>query len=125
MATVMATKEQSKEAVLKQPKRRIVRSRKRNGMRKSLLLAAAMALILGYVGMYAQVTNAGYQRAALLSELRNQRIENEALLVEYRNLTDPKRLQAAAESADMQLGTEISYISSPDPVAVAKADGEK
>lgn len=124
MATALAASELRKDATTRRPKRRVVK-RKRSGVCRILLLAAAVVLILGYVGMYAQVTHAGYQRAALLSELREQRLENEALRVEFQNLTSPERLNAAAQAAGMLPSTEISYIDSPKPVALARADGER
>jgi cell division protein FtsL len=124
MATALVASELRKDATKRRPKRRAAK-RKRSGVCRILLLAAAVALILGYVGIYAQVTHAGYRRAALLSELRQQRLENEALRVQFQNLTSPERLNAAAQAAGMLPSTEISYIGAPKPIAVARADGER
>lgn len=123
MAVVV--RETGSKASEKRPKRRSARRRKQSGLRKILVLASAMTVLLGYIGVYAQVTHTGYRRAELLTELRSERLENEALRVEIQQLTSPDRLASAAQMAGMLPGTEMNFISSPEPVAVASADGER
>jgi len=121
MAAAVAAREICTEAIEGRKKRRRVAGRRRwNGVRTACILIAAMALFLAYVGVYAKVTHMGFQRAALVSELRKARLENEALRVEIQNLTNPDRLASAAEDAGMLPGTDVSFVKPPQPVTVAK-----
>jgi cell division protein FtsL len=82
-----------------------------------------MASLLGYIGMYAQVTMYGYRKAELARELRKVDMQNQALKAEIQMLTSPDRLAAVAESAGMVQSSKIVYIASPgSTVNVAKAE---
>jgi cell division protein FtsL len=123
MATAVAVRTAADtDVTTSRPRRRIARSRKRSGLRIACTIAAAVALTILYVGMYAQVTRAGYHRAALMSELRKQQLENESLRIEVQNLTGPERLATAAQEAGMLPGTESSFVRVPKAVSVARAD---
>jgi cell division protein FtsL len=96
-------------------------------MRNALVFRAAICIIggislLGYIGLYAQVTMYGYSRADLSRQIRQAEMENQALKAEIQTLSSPDRLAAAAQGAGMEPGVQVVYVHRPVNVKIARAE---
>ncbi len=82
-----------------------------NKMVGILLLASIICFVLTvYVGAYARVTEEGYHKGELLSQLRDLRIENEKLEVNLDNLRQPARVAQFAQENGMLAGEKMVYL---------------
>lgn len=102
-------------------------SRRRRRIRSARLSRAIICVIcglflLGYIGLYAQVTTYGYRRAELARRIRQSEMENEALKAEIQVFSSPDRLAAAAASAGMEPGNKAEFIVRGGEVKVASAE---
>lgn len=129
MATATATKTASAAAKTEYRQSDVLRVSRRHRKRRNAVFVRTLAgvvgmvSLLGYIGMYAQVTMYGYRRAELTRQLRQVDMQNQALKAEIQMLTSPDRLAAVAQSAGMVQNTKIVYIASPgSTVNVAKAE---
>lgn len=82
-----------------------------------LLPVIGVAMLFGWVAIYANVTVTGYNRSRLTSECRAERLENERLTVEYSRLSSPHIVTSSAQKAGMVYATEYDYIHRPQTVA--------
>lgn len=100
------------------------RRRKKQGviMARTVLCILVMVSLLGYIGLYAQVTIYGYKRAELARSLRQVEMENQALKAEIQTLSSPDRLAAVATANGMQQSVDVVYISERGAVRVARAE---
>jgi len=100
------------------------RRRKRQGIivTRMVLCVLAMVSLLGYIGLYAQVTIYGYKRAELARSLRQIEMENQALRAEIQTLSSPDRLAGVAAANGMQQSVDVVYISERGMVRVARAE---
>lgn len=100
------------------------RHRKRRGviLARTVFCTLAMVSLLGYIGLYAQVTIYGYKRADLVKSIRQIEMENQALRAEIQTLSSPERLAGVASAAGMMPGSDVVYISTRGDVRVARAD---
>lgn len=117
----VALKQQDKERNV-QPR---MSKRRRSRSRRMLACLGAAVLLSGlmcYVGLYAMITQKGYERARLSAELKKAKTENEYLQAELRVLSSPDRLAAAAVSAGMIPSENVQIVRIPTSVAVAKAE---
>jgi len=102
-------------------------SRRRKRMRSVILARTVscvlgMLFLLGYVGLYAQVTLYGYRRADLANQIRQAEMVNQDLRAQIQILTGPDRLAAVAATAGMEPTMKVVCIPAPARVKVAKAD---
>jgi cell division protein FtsL len=126
---VAATKTAPRASVTERQQHRVVppisrRYRKRRGviLARTVLCTLAMVSLLGYIGLYAQVTIYGYKRADLSRSMRQIEMENQALRAEIQTLSSPDRLSAVATASGMTPSSEVVYISTQGDVRVARAD---
>lgn len=102
-----------------------VRSRLRVNFRqatKLLITVSLLAMLFGYVRVYAGLAMAGYSRDTLISELRQEKLRNEELKVKWNTLSSPQRVVNAAEKAGMVYASDYDYINKPSTVASAGQD---
>lgn len=97
------------------PKRRkkenLLRALIHNQMVCVLLLAVGVLLLLiPYASAYARVTQKGYHKADLLSQIRSVRLENESLRLGMEELRQPSRIAAFALENGMVQGKALAYI---------------
>ncbi|MBI2842804.1 MAG: hypothetical protein HYX78_05335 [Armatimonadetes bacterium] len=105
-------------------------SRRRRRMRgvaftRAVACALGVLFLLGYVGLYAQVTMYGYRRAELSRQIRQAEMENQALRAEIQTLSSPDRLAEAALATGLEPSAKCVYISTPRSMKFAKAEGEQ
>lgn len=114
--------------------RRYRRARKQHMCRRPAFQCLAIGLVLagliGYVGLYAKITQHGYTRARLMNEYKQAKMENQYLRAEQRMLACPDRLAEAAQKAGMVQselvpGKDVQFLNTPRVVRVAKADGSE
>jgi len=84
------------------------------------LSLTALAMLLGYVNVYARVTVAGYSRGRLDSVVRAEKIRNERLKLTYNSLCSPARVVAAAEKSGMVYPSNYEYLRDTRMVASAR-----
>jgi cell division protein FtsL len=86
-----------------------------------LLLAFTVLLVLGiYVSAYAKLTEIGYQKTQLLSDLRALKVENDALRMKLDELRQPDRIAMFAGENGMEQSAEMAYITPPAQVHLAE-----
>lgn len=82
-----------------------------NNMVGILLLASMVCFVLTvYVGAYARVTEDGYHKAELLTQLKELQVENEKLSVSLDNLRQPGRVAVFAQESGMRVGDKMVYL---------------
>ncbi|MCE5324142.1 hypothetical protein LLG46_12625 [bacterium] len=91
---------------------------------KILMPVVCVAMLFGWVAIYANVTVTGYNRSKLTAQLRAERLQNERLKVECSRLSSPHIVTVAAEKAGMVYATQYDYIHQPQTVASADASGD-
>ncbi len=101
--------------------------RKHRKRRKAIFIRGVACIVgivslLGYIGLYAQITRLGYMRSDLAKQTRQVTMENEALKADIQILSSPDRLSAAADAAGMEPGSSMLYIAVPGGVRVALAE---
>ncbi|MEN6370877.1 MAG: hypothetical protein ABFD64_02595 [Armatimonadota bacterium] len=126
---VAATKVAPRASVTEQQQHKVLppisrRHRKKRGiiLVRTVFCALAMVSLLGYIGLYAQVTIYGYKRAELVKNMRQIEMENQVLRAEIQTLSSPEHLAEAASAAGMTPGSDAVYISTRGDVKVARAD---
>ncbi|MEN6521381.1 MAG: hypothetical protein ABFD46_09580 [Armatimonadota bacterium] len=126
---VAATKTAPRASVTEQQQHKVLppisrRYRKRRGviLARTVFCILAMVSLLGYIGLYAQVTIYGYKRAELVKNMRQVEMENQALKAEIQTLSSPERLAEVASATGMTPGSDVVYISTHGDVKVARAD---
>jgi len=72
-----------------------------------------------YVGLYASLTAASYNKSKLIELCRRERIRNERLTVELIRRSSPDHVTAAAQRAGMVCATRYDYLRRPPTVASA------
>ena len=72
-----------------------------------------------YVGLYASLTAASYNKSKLIELCRRERIRNERLTVELIRRSSPDHVTAAAQMAGMVCATRYDYLRRPPTVASA------
>jgi len=86
-----------------------------------LLLAFTVLLVLGiYVSAYAKLTEIGYQKTQLLSDLRALKAENDALRMKLDEFRQPDRIAMFAGENGMEQSAEMAYITPPAQVHLAE-----
>lgn len=91
-------------------------------MTKLLVTVSLLAMLFGYVRVYAGLAVAGYSRDTLVSELRQEKLRNEELKVKWNTLSSPQRVVSAAENAGMVYASDYDYVNKPRTVASAGQD---
>ena len=83
-----------------------------------LLLASPFV----HVGLYAKVSENGYQRTDMVAKLRNLKAENELLQARLEYLRSPERLSAEAQKQGMVIADGYERIVLLPSVKMAKAE---
>lgn len=97
--------------------------KKRNTMVSRVVIGfVVVGALIGYVGIYAQVTMCGYNSAALARQTRQLETENQAVSAQIEALSSPERFAAAAEKAGMVQSPNPIYLSVSGRTKVARAD---
>lgn len=117
-ATVAKTEQKQK----KLPVSRRHKKRRNAKMVRTVVSLLGMVFLLGYVGLYAQVTLYSYRGDDLTRQIRQAEMQNQALKAEIQTLASPERLAAAASEAGMEPSTDVIYVIPPQQVKIAKAD---
>lgn len=106
---------------------RRTRVRVRRGLRvnfrqvtRLLITVSLLAMLFGYVRVYAGLAMTGYSRDSLVTELRQEKLRNEELQVKWNTLSSPQRVVCAAEKAGMTYASDYDYINKPKNVASAE-----
>ena len=110
--------------------RRLAAAASRGGIRTfrkdvgSALVVAVLALaaLLCYVALWANVTQKGYQRARVVAELQDLNAQNEVLRAQLATLKSPGRICSVARLAGMQPVERCDYIIARSEAQVARAD---
>lgn len=84
---------------------------------KMLMPVIGVAMLFGWVAVYANVTVTGYNRSKLTAQFRAEKLKNERLKVECSHLSSPHIVTAAAEKAGMVYATQYDYVHQPQTVA--------
>ena len=104
--------------------RRTQRARRiRPRSRRYLSLSVLFGLLVGvfcYVSVYACLVATSYDRSRLVKELRQEKIRNERLGVDYVQRSGPGFAMAAAQRAGMVYANHYEYLRRPDTVASAR-----
>jgi cell division protein FtsL len=97
--------------------------KKRNSkvMRWAVYSVVLLGLI-GYVGIYAQVTRCGFTSADLSRQIRQTKMENQGIKADIQVLSSPDRLAAAATAAKMIPSKDSLFIGTHETTRVAKAN---
>jgi len=85
--------------------------------RVTVILASAAIICFGatvYIGAYARVTVKGYEKADMVSQLNNLKIENQELRIKLDTLRRPDRITQLALARHMRPATEMAFLKSPD-----------
>ncbi len=90
---------------------------------KMIMPVVGVAMLFGWVAVYANVTVTGYNRSRLTEQCRVERLKNERLKVECSRLSSPHKVTAAAQRAGMIYATRYDYIHLPQSVASAEGAG--
>lgn len=90
---------------------------------RMLMPVVGVAMLFGWVAIYANVTVTGYNRSRLTEQCRIERLKNERLKVECSRLSSPHKVTAAAQKAGMIYATSYDYIHLPQSVASAESAG--
>lgn len=87
-----------------------------------ILLAAVIvcSAFTVYVGAYARLTQEGYRKAELLSQLKELRVENERLEVSLDGLRQPDKVAAFAIQNEMCIGSRMVYLEQDEQPSLAK-----
>jgi hypothetical protein len=108
-------KYQTEQPIAVQPRRRrkinpLARWVQSPIVRILVLAAAAVFVATIYVGAYAKATEKGYDRARLLSHLREVKLENECFRMQIEELRQPDRIAAFAAGHKMVEGERMAYL---------------
>ena len=122
MAVALRQKIETESVVRRSPKAMRARTRRHRYARfkrvvKMLMPLFGVAMLFGWVAVYANVTVTGYNRSRLTSECRAEKLKNERLKVECSRLSSPHIVTAAAEKAGMVYATQYDYVHQPQTVA--------
>lgn len=122
MAVALRQKVDTGTTVCRSPRAMRARTRRLRYVRlkrfvKMLVPVIGVAMLFGWVAVYANVTITGYNRSRLTSECRAEKLKNERLKVECSRLSSPHIVTAAAERAGMIYATQYDYVHQPQTVA--------
>ncbi len=131
-AARVATKASTREAAkvrcrVKSSSKKRVNPRRRllgrfSAFARTAFAILVLALLFGYVSVYAKLTIAGFNRSKLLSDCKQARLTNQRLQVEYNRLCSPKKVDALAEKLGMVRATEYDYVYKPTRLAARPVD---
>ena len=99
--------------------RRIRRRKSRARKLTRLVIPIVLVASFLYVGLYANMTAASYNKSKLIDLCRRERIRNERLMVEMIRRTSPRYVTAAAQRDGMVCATQYDYLHKPPTVASA------
>ncbi len=81
-----------------------------------------LAVVFGYVNVYANLTTTSYDKSQLMKQYRLEKIRNERLKVELIRLNSPRHVMAGARKAGMVPAAQFDDLNRPQTVASAKAN---
>lgn len=84
------------------------------------LLFGFLVCVFGYVSVYASLVSTSYDRSRLSNELRQEKIRNERLRVDYIQRSGPGFATTAAQKTGMVYATRYEYLRKPDTLASAR-----
>ena len=79
-----------------------------------------MFLLIPYASAYARVTQKGYHKADLMTQLRYVRLENESLRLRLEKLRQPDNIAAFAIANGMAQGKTLAYLRLTDRPTLAQ-----
>jgi len=97
--------------------RRVRRRKSRARKLARLFIPIVLVASFLYVGLYASVTAASYNKSKLIDLCRRERIRNERLTVDLIRRSSPRYVTAAAQKSGMVCATRYDYLHRPPTVA--------
>jgi hypothetical protein len=118
-ATVRRQETRPSSTARRTKRTRRVRPRSRRFLSVSLLFGL-LVCVFGYVSVYASLVATSYDRSQLVKELRQEKIRNERLRVDYVQRSGPGFAMSAAQRAGMVYATRYEYLRKADTMASAR-----
>lgn len=87
----------------------------------ALALAVSFLLVV-YVSAYARATQTGYERVDLVLQLKNLRLETEALRLQKDGMRAPEIIAGFAATSGMEPGERMAYLKPVEQPNVARND---